>query len=292
MTLQEIVYDIITVAKKGNYTDDDALEERFLQYKIHEKRAKEIRDTFNRTRILDPSWIQDMGIIDLIEVNRADENDRDSSGLDAFSHLDCKVGRFTLPPVVSFHNKTTNVGNLGVVSVRSVSAKSQYHYMSYNQAMSIEKLSDNFPLKKVKTYTRLGDVYYVLDNPEKLRIALVLENPLQGYVSDSGTKLTGELVVGDSYIVYDKQIVHNNAVVPPNSVFVAVAATYTGPGTVRRENAKRLMTELDNYPMPNTMAERIIMGILTQELKIELSTITDVRNDSKDSLKVLQPVND
>ena len=83
MTKQELIYDIITIATKANYTDDTKLSERWVGYKVDEKRAIEIRESYKRNFAIDPSTIQDFGISDMTEINYADDK--------SFNYLDCKI---------------------------------------------------------------------------------------------------------------------------------------------------------------------------------------------------------
>jgi hypothetical protein len=115
---------------------------------------------------------------------------------------------------------------------------------------------------------------------------------LDGYINDTTNKLSGELVVGESYIVMDKQIIHDGVAYVKDKVFVATATTFTGKGSIQLDNQKRRMTDEDEYPMSSTMAEIIIIKILTEELKIQASAIADIRNNSVETLKVLQPSNE
>lgn len=286
MTRRDIVYDIITIAKKAGYTDDDMLDEDYLGYKIDEKRAKEIRDSYDRNKLIDPIWIQDFGVTDLTHVNFAD--DKSLTFLN-----DCKLGKVTLPPVVSFHNSLSATGDLGINSILSASGSKQYHFMPFNQLMmQINRLSDGSVYKLFGYYTKIHNAIYVTGDATKIRPLLILSRPLDGYVISSEYVTTGNLVVGTSYTVMSGQIVHNSIARNKDAVFTAVNTTFTGTGLVQYTNQKRAMTDLDEYPLSNSQVEIVIMKILTQELQIQKAQITDIRNNSQDSLKTLQPSND
>jgi hypothetical protein len=282
MTLREIVYDIITIVTKSNYTDDSRLSERWIAYKVHEKRAKEIHDSYKRNFAIDPKWIQDFGITDTTIVNEADDK--------SFDYLDCKVAKLTLPPVVYLNNNLSTANNFGVHSIRSVNNGEEFYYMPHAKLMELFKLSDNHPNRKFKYFTQIGNAIYIPDGPDRVHPYLILEDPLNGYVRSTENIASGSLVVGTSYTVMNKMIVHNSIPYVKGATFTAANTTYTGDGEVQLVNQKRAMLDTDEYPMSSTMAEVIILKILTQEFKLEASAIADIRNDSKDSMKVLQPI--
>lgn len=283
MTRQEIVYDIITILKKAGYTDDDALDEDYIGYKIDEGRAKEIRDSYNRNPTIDPAWVQDYGVTDLTRINFADDK--------TLTHLQCDLSKVTLPPLVSFSNSMSNINNLGIVAMLSATGKTEFHYMPYSQMMmEFNKLSDSNVYKKFQYYSVIGNSVYVLGKHEKLRPLLVLSRPLDGFVMSTENVLPGDLIIGTSYTVMNAQVVHNSIAYGVGSIFTAAVKTYTGPGTVQYTNQKRAMTNEDEYPFSNSQAQTVIIKLLTQEFRLQMAQITDIRNDSQDPLKVLQPV--
>lgn len=281
MTKREIVYDIITILKKGNYTDDNTLSEEYVGYKVDEKRAKEIRDTYKRNMLIDPIWLQDYGIVDVSEVNLADDKD--------FNNFACPIGKVTLPPVVSIESGLSAQGNLGVHTVRNVNSRGEIFYKPFGRLMEIDSLSDGNVLKKYLYYTKIHNALYFLPYIAKVRPIMILERPLDGYVISTEDVDPSGLVIGDSYTVVKGQIIHNSVAYNKGAVFTAVTTSYTGNGIVEHTNQKRRMTDLDEYPMGATMAEMVIIKILTQEYGIEKKQITDIRNNSQDTLKVLQP---
>ena len=283
MTKQELIYDIITIATKANYTDDNKLDERWLGYKIDEKRAKEINESYKRNFAIDPSSIQDFGITDMTVINSADDK--------SFNYLDCKVSKLTLPPTVNIINNLSSANNLGVYSIRSVDSKQEFYYMPYAKLAEVYRLSENHPNRKFKYFTQIGNAIYIPYGPEKIHPFVILENPLDGYVLDTENIKTGNLIIGQSYIVMDKQVVHGGVYYITDQVFTAVDTLFEGEGHIQLVNQKRAMTEEDQYPMSSTMAEVVILKILTQELKLEMSMITDIRNDSKDPLVSIQQGN-
>lgn len=286
MTRQEIIFDIIMILTKAGFTDDSRLEPDYIGYKIDEKRSKEIRDSYNRNLIIDPVWLQDYGVFDLTEVNYADDQ--------TFTFLNCKIGKATLPPVVSFQNPLSSSANLGVYSVRSLSGREEYFFEQYSKLMDIlNDLPANDPMRKFSYYTKVQNAIYAISKdgktPEKLRAILVLESPLDGYVISSENVTA--LEIGSEYQVVSDQIIHNSIPYNSGDTFTAVATTFTGAGKVQYKNQKRRMRNSDPYPFSKSQMEVVIIKLLTQEYAIEASRITEIRNNSQDELKVLgQPV--
>jgi len=279
---QEIIYDIITIATKANYTDDSIINARYIGYKVDEKRARAIHESYKRNFVIDPKWIQDFGVSNMTTVNTADDK--------SFGYLDCKLSKLTLPPVVYLNNNISGANNFGVHSIRSVDGRQEFYYMPHSKLMELYRLSENHPNRKFKYYTQIGNAIYIPDGPDRIHPFLILERPLDGYVRSTENIVSGSLIVGQQYIVMDKQVIHNSVPYVKDQTFTAVDTLISGTGHIQLVNQKRSMTNWDEYPMSNTMAEEVIMNILTKELRIEMSMISDSRNDSKDSLKILQPV--
>lgn len=282
MTRNEAIYDIITILTKAGYTDDSRLDPDYIGYKIDEKRAKEIRDSYNRTPLIDPIWLQDYGVFDLTKVNYADDK--------SFNCLQ-ELSKATLPTVVSFYNGLASAQNLGVYSLRSVSGREEFFYKPHSKMIEIlNELSDNHPLRRFSYYSKLqNSIYAVSKNgdsiPEKLRAVLILENPLDGYVLT--TENVNTLVVGTQYDVVDGQIIHNGVAYDKGSTFAAVNKVFSGLGKVQYHNQKRKMTGEDPYPFSKSQMEVVILKLLTQEYGIEATKVADIRNQSQDELKII-----
>ena len=287
MTRSEGVFDVITILTKASFTDDSRLDPDYIGYKIDEKRAKEIRDSYNRNQLIDPIWIQDYGVFDTTQVNYADDK--------TFTFFDCHLAKATLPATVSFNNGLAGINNLGDYSFRSISGTEEYFFKQNSKLMEIlNDLPIGHPLRKFAYYSRVGNArYFVSKNkevvPEKLRAMLILENPLDGFVLTTENVTT--LTVGTSYTVVFDQIIHNSVPYNIGDTFTAVSATFTGDGKVQYVNQKRAMTNNDPYPFSKSQMEVVILKLLTQEYGIEASRVAEIRNNSQDELKVLsQPI--
>lgn len=283
MTRYEAIFDIITILTKANFTDDSRLDPDYIGYLVDEKRAKEIRDSYNRNPLIDPIWLQDYGVFDLTAVNYADDK--------SFDFLKCKMAKATLPPVVSFQNGLASANNLGVYSLRSVSGSEEFHFKQHSKLIEvIQDVPATHVLRKFSYYTKLQNAIYAVSGdgnayPKKLRAILILENPLDGYVLTTENVTT--LEIGEQFEVSVNQITHNGVVYSPGSIFTAVSETFTGSGIVQWVNQKRPMTNDDPYPFSKSQMEVVILKILTQEYQIEATKITDIRNNSQDDLRIL-----
>lgn len=282
MTRSEIIYDIIMILTKAGYTDDSRLDPDYIGYKIDEKRAKEIRDSYNRNQLIDPIWLQDYGVFGVTEVNFADDK--------TFEHLDCKIGKASLPPVVSIYNALSSAQNLGVYSIRSLTGKEEFLFEQHSRLMEIlNDLPAKHVLRKFSYYAKLHNAIYPISKsgnvPEKLRAILILERPLDGYVITSENVTT--LTVGTAYEVISGQIVSNSVTYTIGDTFTAAVDTFTGSGVVQYQNQKRAMTNDDPYPFSSAQMESVLLKLLTQEYGIEATRIAEIRNNSQDELKVL-----
>jgi hypothetical protein len=272
--LRQLIYDCITVLSRGKYTDDSRLDDDkdgFLAYKIREKRAQEIRSSYDKIKMIDPVWLQDYGIVNVTEVNTADDV--------TATLCNCKLGKITLPRVISLTGNQSQAPDLGVYSVRSSCGTHEYYYKALPQ---LQYFIDDDVRSHFKYYSRVMDSLYIKPYAKQVRPMLILENPLDGYVNDTENKASGNLVVGTSYTVYGAQVVHNGIGYAPAATFTAVNTLFTGNGQVRLTTPRRQMTDLDPYPIGQDMADRIVLRILTEDCQIEKSQIASGENKSDD----------
>lgn len=271
MTRKEAIYDIKEILTKSNITDDSRLDDDYIGHLLDQKRAKEIRDTFKRQPVIEPIWLQDMGTVNLTPVNVAEDRN--------ISFCECALSKAVIPPVVSIADPMGNIPDLGVYSIRSVCGKYEYFYKNVAQ---MGWLTHDSILSKFRYYTRVYNSIYLPNDIEKIRMLLILESPLDGYILENTYVTSGNLVVGITYLVTSGNVTHNSVVVFNGSTFVAANTTFTGSGKVKLDTQKRAMTNDDEYPMSSTMAEVVKMKIWTQDYGIEQQVIDDARNDSKD----------
>lgn len=276
-TRKEYIWDVKMILEQAGTTDESRMEEDYIGYKIDQKRAKEIRDTFKRNPVIEPIWLQDYGIFTLTPVNKVEDK--------TISVCDCKFSKAVLPTVVSITDNMSNISDLGTASIRSATGEHEFHYMNFQQLSMLHP--DNM-LSSFKYYTKVGNSIYLTPEVTKARAVLILENPLDGFVLDNTYVNSGDLVSGTTYEVGSGNIIYNSVRYYKGNTFVANStATFTGTGKVQFNNQKRSMTNDDEYPMSATMAEVVLMKIFTQDYGIEARRAADIINNSQDDLKVL-----
>lgn len=276
MKRDDLIFDAKTILEAAGINDESRLDEDYIGFKIDQKRAKEIRDTYNRTPIIEPIWRQDYGLFDLTPVNRAEDR--------TISSCDCKFAKAVLPPIVSLSDPMGNVPDLGV-AIRSSCGKYDFHYMTLEKLGLIDPDSI---YSKFRYYTRISNSYYITPEVLKARAILILERPLDGYVLDNTDYASGTLVSGTTYEVRSGNVTYNAVKYQKGQTFVANStSTFTGLGKVFLSNQKRRMTNTDEYPMSSTMAEVILMKLFTQDYGIEAGRVADIKNDSQ-GLRILR----
>lgn len=277
MTRKELIWDVKMILEQATISDESRMEEDYIGYKIDQKRAKEIRDTFKRNPVIEPIWLQDYGIFTLTPVNKAEDR--------TVSICDCKFSKAVLPAVVSITDNMSNISDLGTTSIRSSTGEQEFHYMNFQQ---LSMLHPDSVLSKMRYYTKIGNAVYLTPEVFKARAVLILESPLDGYVLDNTYISSGSLVSGTVYEVGSGNILYNSVRYYKGQSFTANATTtFTGTGKVQLYNQKRAMTNDDPYPMSATMAEVVLMKIFTQDYGIEAKRVSDIINNSQDDLKVM-----
>ncbi len=274
MKRSEIIYSIINILRKFKYTDDDAAFEQQIGYWVDEKRAKEIRDSYNRNPRIDPQWIQDYGIFDLTQINTADDK--------SLSFLKCKLYKATLPPVVAFSHSMTNTNNLGMQGIYSADLGAEYYYEGFHQfTQRLKHLSATHPAHLYQFYSQIGNAIYSTKG-DNLRATLILARPLDGFVMQTENVLSGNLTLTDTFEVIEGQVTHAGTLYIAGQTFIAINPFFTGNGTVQYKNQKRKMTNDDEYPLSNSQCEIVVLKVLTQEFKIEESQVVDTKNNAQD----------
>lgn len=278
MTRSELIWDVKILLSAAGITDESRIDDDYVGAKIDQKRSKEIRDAYKRNPIIEPVWLQDYGVFSLTRVNKVEDR--------TISTVNHHFSKAVLPPVVSISDPMSNNADLGVYRISSASGADEYHYKTMGKLSLMNKDSI---YSKMKYYTRVFNSVYLTPEIDKARAVLIQEHPLQGYVLDNTDYLSGTLVNGTSYEVRSGNITYNSVKYYKGNTFTATATTtFTGSGKVYLTNQKRAMTNDDQYPMSSTMAEMVILKLLTQDYKIEAQRYSDITNDSKDQFKTIQ----
>lgn len=271
MTLRQLRSDILLLLQKSKISKDFRVQPRHIDFLIHRYRAIEIRQQYSKTLEIDPTWLQDMGPIPVTNVTSGDDPIITVSSM--------TLGKIDIPTVVQLP------ANAGVYRIATASKQTTIYPIT--QPRFFELVRDSYRAKFCYWF-KVGNSVYSDFLSEWYNPILILDNPLDGTVHDTTNKQSGELVIGRQYKVASGTILHNAVQYNAPATFTAVNANFTGTGAVQAVNQVRPMTEDDTYPMSFTLAERIVLKILTQDFKIEETQIGDLRNDSNDQLTVLQ----
>lgn len=284
MTRKEATDYILEILTKSEFTDDSRLDEDFIGFLIDKKREKVIRDSYSRNGSIDPTWLQDLGMVSCTEVSYNDDK--------TLPVCDCTFGKVTLPPTISLRSPLANKENTGINAILSACGSREFYPKPISRLFQLTTLRDKHPEKAYEYYARVHDAVYTYPYKAMIRPILILANPLDGYVITSESIPSGSLTVGTVYTVYGSQIVHNSIPYNPGDDFTAVNTVFTtlGGGTVQYKNQKRKMTKYDEYPLPGMMMEEILMKILTIDYKLEQSQIVDMKNNSKDAAQLTPDV--
>lgn len=271
MTRKEIVYDIINILARFNYTDDNRNDPDWLGYKVDQVREQKIKLEFQQTGVINSAWISDLG---LVEFTKVEFHDTPSLAI-----CKCPMSKAIIPAVVNLPSPNSPF-NYGLRYVLSACGTTQY----FPEKLDVIK---DIPAEHVKSnfhyYDLVGPEQLFINKYEKyLLIRPILQSPLEGFVMETTFIASGSLIVGTSYTVVSGQVTHNSVAYGIGQSFTAANTTFTGAGKVRNTTSKRQMTEDDPYPVTGDMAREIVMDILANEFQIERSRVTDTRNDGQD----------
>lgn len=272
MTLKQITSSIMLVLAKSKLSKDFRIETRHIQFLVSQYRSRGIREEYKRNMQIDPSWLQDMGIMAFTQINSADDP--------SIPYTSQPLSKTTIPPVVSLPNDT------GTYRVVGSSKQKNYYPITVERFFSLVEGSIR---DKFDYFFRVGYAVYVNELIDQGNMVLVLDDPLDGFVIRTENVLSGNITTGDTFVVKSGQVIYNSVVYNANDTFVGIIniPNYTGTGVVQYNLKKRQMTIDDEYPMSLTLAEYIVIKILTQEFKIEPTEIGDIRNEGNDESSLL-----
>ena len=269
MTGNEITYTIINILTRFGFTDDSRLDPDQIAFLRDNVRSQLIHAEYNQTKVVDNSWMQDIGFVNTTPVNFNDDS--------SIPYCECIVSKVTLPDNISLYNPQSS-SDSGIKLI-SLCGTRQFYYYPIELLAQIPK---EHVRNKFYYYYKIGNAYYINKQIDKVRAIMVLNRPKDAAVINTEFVSSGSLVVGTSYTVYEAQVVHNGLGYNPGQTFTAVNANYTGLGKVKTTSRTSAYTEDSQYPVQGDMARQIILEILTKEFAIEETKITDVKNSSED----------
>lgn len=274
-TKKRHIDDLFILLTKFGRTDDSRIDPTWLSYKFDQVRQQMIIKSFQEDGVVDRSWLSDLNIQALHEVNYADNPD--------VSFCCGEISKLFIPNVVSLRSRKDANIDLGLFSVMSACGTTEYTLFP----MTIwKRIPKEHVRSKFHYYDRINTSMYVNKEVDNLLIRAVLEFPEDGYLINSTPITSGNLVSGTVYVVKDKQIVYNGVVYAPNATFTANSTTtFSGNGMVYLESQLQAIIDTEPYPCSGDMARMIILEILTKEFQIEERQLTDVQNDSIDDTK-------
>lgn len=276
----EFISDLTTILTKSRQSRDSRIQQSFLVSRTNTYRAEAIRQSHRRYPMVSPDWIQDMGPEKVTMLDKTEFNHVPSSGT--------KIGKFTIPSIVSLEY------DLGINRITSLNTEQDYVIKSWNDFNLSFKADSTYIGHKFQKASRMGNMIYIFPFIHDIRAFLILFNPLDGYVVQTHTPVSGELIfttpyrIGESYRVASGTITHNGIQYGIGNTFIAVNADYTGNGVLAFVNQKRKVTLEDDYPMSSDIAEEVFLKILTKDFQLEKREVADLRNDSSDELHIMQ----
>jgi len=274
--------ELSIILKGSRLSKDTRIVDSFLLSRFNAYRSVEIRESYKRNQFMDPAVQQDMGLMMVTEVPSNDP---------LIGQISSKtpIGKIHIPSIVSLPS------DKGIVSVhppsRLASLASQYYGTPYNTFGSKATHKDycNF-----NWYTRIQNHVYIHPYKSEIRMILINDDPMDGYVLQTETPAKDALIfstdytLGESYTVKSGQVVHNGITQATGTSFIAVNPNYTGNGVLKFTNQKRKMTLEDDYPISYTMTEVIMMKILQKDFGLEKQEIADIRNNATDDSLLLK----
>jgi len=269
MTGNEITYTIIDILTRFGYTDDSRLEPENIQFMRDNVRVQMIKQEFDRTKTVDPAWVQDLGFVLTTPVTFDDDVN--------IPYCECLLSKVTIPGNIDLRSPNTNVDS----SLKIIGSCGKKQYFPY-QIELLQLIPKEHTRNKFSYYIPIGSAIYLNKLVDKVRVIGVFEKPSQVNEITTEYVMSGDLVVGQSYVVKKAQIVHNGLGYNVGQTFIAVNATYTGNGYVVSASRTKAYTEDSPYPIQGDMARQLILDILTKEFLIEESKISDVKNSSSD----------
>jgi hypothetical protein len=269
-TQKSIAEQIVLVLSKLKPTDESRFNDTYLYKLINQAREEAINADYKVTAVIDPAWMQDLGMVDFHRVNFADDISITSNA--------CDVSKAFLPQMITLEAGNGNQ-DLGV-NILSANGKTAY----YPMALALwRNIPAEHEASMFKYFSRMNTSLYVNHLVTKLRVYGLLQNPEDAAIINSEPILSGSIANGTTYIVKFGQIIYDGSTYRENTTFVGTATTtFAGTGKSYLNSQVTAFTEFDPYPVTGDMARKIVLDILVKEFGIERQAIPDLQNDSRD----------
>jgi hypothetical protein len=269
-TLKNITDSIRLILTKMVPTDDSRLDPDYLAYKVNQVRAQLIASEYENTKVINPTWLSDLGLTTFYKTNFADDSSVSCS---------CSVSKTTLPQTLNLPSKDGNI-DLGVFSIISPCGTKRYYY---KRMSAWDYAPEGHTNRLFNYYDRVNNALYVNSDVTQLRILALLLNPQDGFIKNTDPIASGSIVSGTAYKVFDGTVVYANVFYNDGDTFTGGGtATYSGTGKVYLASQASDFADTDPYPASGDMIRQIELEILTKEFGIEMKMPADQRNDSRD----------
>lgn len=273
ITKKGLIDDIGMLLTKFYITDAFRVDPDYLSYKIDQVRAQLIVAKFDKELEVDPTWVQDLGMVTLTKTNAPDDA--------TMTSCECAISKVNLPQLISL-SAGNGAQDIGLFSVLSSCGKTRYYPYEFAQW---GYLPPDHTRAKFHYYSRNNTALYVNKAVTGLRIRAILQNPEDGFISTSSPVASGSIANGTVYIVKFGQVIYNGATYQTGDTFTGatgVTTFFTNNGLVYLNSAKTAFADTDAYPISGDMARQIVIEICTKEFQIEKQAVVDLINDSRD----------
>ncbi len=281
MKLEDIIYDVKTILDALQITT--RVKDRYLIHKINNYRALFLEQMFEEQNGKDVNplyysrWPNQLGTV------------VDSADFETNSISTIKFMKYSLPKVIKLDDVNKSI------KVRSVSRQIQFYYKTLPEIMELI-FSDSFLPKLYHYWYIEGNEVYIYQ-PVKADFLLLLEDPTDGYEINTHIYDITNLENGNTYVVISGIIRQDTGVAMSlykveDEFTCNTDYTYEGDGKVKLSIQMEQLTKSGDYPIERSMAQKIVLAILTNEYKIEQGTITDITNDAMDQFRVIKSQDD
>lgn len=269
MNLNKIIYSIIEAATDFFPTGENRLNnERLIEYMVHEARARGIREEHNRNDIIDQTWVQDMGKVEISTINEREDLD--------FTICEKEIGKIKFPRLVSLSNP-----DLSIQRISSYDRLLKYYPATYDEFFEISKTKGT--RSKMPYYIKVGDYIYIYPYKKYINAHLILQNPLDGFLTKTEKVISGEIEEGYSYTVISGSITYNLSTYSAGQTFTGTTTKiFTGIGDVRFTDLKRPLNNLDPYPI-NAELLAFVKQYILKEIEVGRGVgVPDIETDAID----------
>lgn len=267
-TGQQITDDIFNVLTKFGATQDQRYDKTWIAYKRDQIRVQLIELEFKQRFSTNPSWYQDLNLIQFTPVTASD--------IDYGICGSCPVSKAIVPETIPLFNPNAQNEEDSLRLISPCGTKQFY----FKQLDVLKQIPSEHPFNKYCYYWKIGNQIFVNKYVNQLRGLAVLQNPSDAGSINNTIISSGSLIVGQTFQVINYQIVHNNLGYNPGQTFVAVNPNYTGNGAVILATVKLPYDDkTSNYPVSIDMARQITLEILTKEFGLEEKQISAFKNE-------------